>query len=129
MPNSSERPFADILDDIVGNVQGIIRSEVRLAKTEVREQAVRAGKASGIVGGGTLIALYAGGFLFLTALYALEFVLAPWLAALVLALVLGGAAAVLIRTGLKRMKQVHARPEQTIESLKENFVWAKNQTK
>ena len=60
-----------------------IRSEFRLAKTEIREEAVVAGKAATIAGSGAVLALYAGGFLLLACVYALQLVVAAWLAALI----------------------------------------------
>ncbi len=38
---SSERPFSAVLKDIVGNLQDIVRSEIRLAKTEVQEEVAK----------------------------------------------------------------------------------------
>ena len=42
MAVQTERSFAELLQDIAANVQEIIRSEFRLAKAEVREEAVDA---------------------------------------------------------------------------------------
>jgi hypothetical protein len=117
------------LQDIIGNVQEIIRSEVRLAKAEVQQEAAKAGKAAGVLGSGAVLGLYAGGFLLLACLYALELVVAAWLAALIVAVVAGAGAAVLVNAGKKRIKQVDPRPDKTIHSIQENLEWAKNQTK
>jgi uncharacterized membrane-anchored protein YhcB (DUF1043 family) len=54
---------------------------------------------------------------------------ATWLAALIVGAVLGLIALVLITTASKRLKQVNAVPERTIETMKENVQWAKNQIK
>ena len=40
-----ERSLADILRDIMRNLQEIVRSEVRLAKTEIADEAARAARA------------------------------------------------------------------------------------
>jgi uncharacterized membrane protein YqjE len=37
-----DRSLSDVLQDILRNVQEMVRSEVRLAKTEIREEAVKA---------------------------------------------------------------------------------------
>lgn len=126
---SSERSFADVLEDIIGNVQRMIRSEVRLAKAEIQEESIKAGKASGLAGSGVVLAIYALGFLFLTCLFALEIAVTPWLAALIMTVLIGSTAAALLRVGIKRIKQVHPRPDKTITSVKENLEWAKNQVK
>ncbi len=125
MPNG-DRSFSDVLENIVGNVQGIIRSEVRLAKAEIREEAAVAGRAAGIAGLGAVLSFYAAGFLLLTCLYALELTVAPWLAALIMMLVVGGIAAAVVRAGIQGLKRVHARPDKTIDTIKENVEWAKD---
>jgi len=129
MSTTGERSFSSLLEDIVGNVQGIIRSEVRLAKAEIQEETVKARKAAGITASGAALALYALGFLLLTCLYALETALAPWLSALIVAFVVGCIAAILISAGMKEFKRVDPRPDKTINSIKENVEWAKDQAR
>ncbi len=130
MPGTNgERSFANIVEDIVSNFQDIVRSEVRLAKAEVREEAAKAGKAGRMLGAGAVLALYALGFLLLTCVYALELAVDPWLAALIVAVIVGAAGGVMIRGGVKKMQGVHTRPEKTIDTMKENLEWAKRQTR
>ncbi len=129
MSTNGDRSFSDVLEDIVGNVQNIVRHEVRLAKAEIQEEAVVAGKAAGIAASGGVLALYALGFLLLTCVYALEEAVAPWLAALIVAVVAGIGSAILLNIGVKRMKRVDPRPQKTIRTIKENVEWAKNQAR
>lgn len=127
MPGNGDRSLSDVLQDVVGNVQGIIRSEARLAKAEIREEAGQAGKAAGIAGLGGALSFYAAGFLLLACLYALELVVASWLAALIMMFIVGAIAAVVLRAGIQRLKRVHPRPDKTIDTIKENVEWAKDQ--
>lgn len=129
MTPSGDRSISEILDDMATNVQRIIRSEVRLAKTEVQEEAVKAGKGAAALGSGAVVAAYSAGFLLLAALFALEIAVPSWLAALIVALFSGTIGAALVTKGITRIKQVHFRPERTISTMKENFEWAKNQTR
>jgi len=128
MPDN-ERSISTVLEDIVANVQGIIRSEVRLAKAEVREEAGKAGKGAGTLGAGSVLALFGLGFLFLACLRALEIVVAPWLAALIMMVVVGTAAFILISAGIKRIRRVDPKPEKTIHTMKENLEWVKHQVR
>jgi uncharacterized membrane protein YqjE len=121
--------IAELLQGIIGNVQGIIRSEVRLAKAEVREEATTAGKAAGILAAGAVLALYAVGLLLLTFVYLLNGPLPDWAAALIVFAVVAVVAAVLVKLGLARIKQVSPKPEQTIDSIKEDVQWVKQQTR
>lgn len=61
--NEAGRQLLGILEDIIVNVRGIIRSKVRLAKAEMQEESIKAGKAAGVAVSGALLALYAVGFL------------------------------------------------------------------
>lgn len=126
MALQNNRSMAEVVQDIIGNIQEIIRSEFRLAKAETRREVSKAAKSSVILGAGLVLAAYAAGFLLLTILYALETTLAPWLAALIVAVGAMIVAMVAVSAGRKRMKQVHM-PEKTIGTVKGNVQWAKQQ--
>lgn len=129
MTGENSRSIADVLQDIVENVQTIIRSEVRLAKTEITEEATKAGRAAGMMAGGVITALFTIWLLLLTIMFALATVIPIWSAALLLFVVMAIVTAVLLSAGKKRFKTVHAKPEKTIETVKENVEWVKSQTK
>jgi uncharacterized membrane protein YqjE len=127
--SASDRSVSDVLQDIIGNIQEIVRSEVRLAKFELREEASRAKAAGVLLGAGGVTAGFAVLFLLVAAVYALSLVVPNWAAALIVAAVLGIAAAVILSAGMQRVRRVHPAPERTVETLKENVEWAKQQTK
>ena len=129
MAGENSRSIADVLQDIVANVQTIIRSEVRLAKTEVTEEVSKAGRAAGMMGGGIVAGLFTLWLLLLTSLFALSTVMPLWAAALVLLVIMAVITAILLTAGRKRFKTVHSVPEKTIETMKENVEWVKSQTK
>jgi uncharacterized membrane protein YqjE len=126
MALQNNRSMTEVLQDIVGNVQEIIRSEVRLAKAETREEVSKAAKSSVLLGAGLVLAVYAVGFLLLTIVYALETTLTPWLSALIVAVGVMLVAMMAVAMGRKRMKEVHI-PEKTVGTVKENVQWAKQQ--
>jgi uncharacterized membrane protein YqjE len=126
--SSDDRSIGVILRDIVADVQDIVRSEVRLAKTELREEVAQASSASVLVGIGALTGIFSVFFLLLAALFALRLVTPDWAAALIVATGVAIVAGVTLGTGLKRFKTIHA-ARKTVASLKENVEWAKQQTK
>lgn len=128
MAFEEERSFSELLQDAVKNVEHIIRAEILLAKTELREEARGVMLAGRALVAGAALGLYALGFLLLCCVYALAMVIPSWAAALVVGGTLAIIAAVLMKGGLQLLKRVKA-PEQTIESIKENVQWAKNQAK
>jgi uncharacterized membrane protein YqjE len=123
------RSLSQILQDIVNHVSNIIRSEVRLVQTEVRQDLTHYVKASSLVGIAGALVFYAVGFLLLSAVYALQSVISPWLSALLVAMGVGVAAAILYLIGRKKLTQASLRPDKTIQSLEENVKWFKRQTK
>lgn len=121
------RSTAQILGDVVGEVQTLVRKEIELAKQEMA--AAAAARAQGIalfvVAG--LFGLYALGWLGVTIGAALRTVMAAWIAwAIVFALyLLVAIAAVLI--GRSRMTSTPMAPEQTKRSIEETKQWATQQ--
>lgn len=124
MPENSERPVMDVLQDIVGNAQEILRSEFQLARTEIKEEALEAARPAATLGVGLLLAAYAVGLLLLAAVFALAQVLTIWAAALVVGGAVGVAAIVLVTLGKSGLRRVNLKSETTIASLKEHMRWA-----
>jgi uncharacterized membrane protein YqjE len=125
---TAERPIASVLHDIVGNVQDIVRSEVRLAKTELREELKKSRPASVLLGVGALLLLFSVGFMLLAIVYALSLLMPGWAAALIVGLGVGAIAALCCGLGIARFKTMRAAPK-TTASVKENVEWAKQLTK
>src|SRR3569833_4413657 len=123
--SASERPLSSVLQDIVHNIQDIVRSEVRLAKTEVREELVKTRAASALVAVGGVSSLLCILFLLLTEFHALALVMPAWAAALCVALLLGILAGFTLMAGVKRFKSINAAAANTVASIKENIEWAK----
>jgi uncharacterized membrane protein YqjE len=124
-----ERSISDVVQDIIRNLQEMVRSEVRLAKTELREEAGKAKSAGILVGGGAVSAIFAVFFLLLMTVYALSRIVPDWAAALVVAGLMALVAALMLSAGRRRFKQVHPAPERTVENIKENVEWVKQRTK
>jgi hypothetical protein len=129
MPGHAEPSFVELVKEILANVEQIFRSEVRLAKAEVKEEIGRGSKAGVVLGAGVIMAFYSVGFLLLSAVYALSLRLPLWGSALLTGAFAGVVALLLILTGRQRIRQVHLKPERTIETVKENVAWMRQQVK
>jgi uncharacterized membrane protein len=123
------RSSGEIIQDLLENVQEILRSEVRLAKAEITQEAKKAARSVAISAGGAILAIFALGLVLWAAVYALSLVLPMWAAALIIGVLVGIIAGAMIAAGRTRMKQVNPKPETTIRSVKENVEWVKNQTR
>ncbi len=128
MPQGTEPAFTQLFQDAFSSIREIIRSEVQLAKTETREEIGKAGRAGAILGGGIVLTLYALGLALLAGVTALSLLVATWLAFLIVAVVVGIAAAFLIGSGRRKLQQVDLKPQRTVTTMKENLQWAKQQT-
>ena len=128
MNRNDERSVSDVLQDIFGNVQEIVRSEVRLARAEIKTEAGKTATAAKSLVVGAILGFYAGGLLLIAGVYGLSMVLAPWLAALVVGGFLAVVAATLISVGRERMRLVN-KPEKTIKTMKEDVQWLRDQTR
>jgi H+/Cl- antiporter ClcA len=126
---ASDRSISVILQDVLRNLQLIVRSEVRLAKTEVREELTKVKPAVMLLAIGAVCGLFGILFLLLTAMYALALALPLWTSAFIVAAVLLIITAITLKTGQKRMEHVHPVPDRTIASMKENAEWARQQTR
>jgi uncharacterized membrane protein YqjE len=122
------RSIPDVVRDILANLQEIVRAEFRLAKIEIREEVSKAAQASTSLGAGLMLTFYAIGFLLLAGVYALSIVVATWLAALIVGIAVGVLALILVQQGKKKLASVRP-PAETIDSVKENVQWAKNQAR
>jgi len=123
-----ERSVPEVVQDIIGNLQEILRSEFRLAKTEIKEDAAEAAKPIMMLGVGLLLGVYALGLLLLAAVYGLALIMAMWSAALLVGAAVAIIAVILINWARSGLKQVNVKPDRLIASLQENVRWAKKQT-
>jgi uncharacterized membrane protein YqjE len=124
-----ERSFSEVLQDIVGNVQEIVRSEVRLAVTEIREEVAKAKSSALLLGAGAVTGCFAILFLLYAAATLLSLIMPLWAALLVVAIVLAFIASVMAMWGMKSLKQLHPAPARTLETIKENVEWVRQRTK
>ena len=116
----------DLLGEVTGDLSKLMRQEVSLAKVEMKEEATQAGKASGLLVGAGLIGYLVLVFLSLALMFALDNVMGIGWAAVITAVILGISSAVLFVVGRDKFKQVNPKPEQTVETLKEDVQWARN---
>lgn len=122
---SEERSFAAVLRDILQGVAEIIRSEVRLAKTEMLDDAKATVASLRWVAAGVVLAGLAATCLVWAAVFALSLVMALWAAALLVAIVLGLVSVAMVDVGLRRLHEVRMVPPRTVATVMENGAWVK----
>jgi xanthine/uracil permease len=130
MQGRDDRSIGELFAELAQESATLVRQEVQLAKTEMSQKASRVGKDVGFLAVGGAVA-YAGllaivaGLIFL--LGDLDFV-PLWLSAFVVGIVVAVVGYFLVRKGLDALKQEDLAPQETINTLKEDKEWAKDQT-
>jgi uncharacterized membrane protein YqjE len=114
----TDQSLNELVQRLSNQTASLVRKEIRLGQLELQEKGKRAGMGAGMFGGSGLTALYGLGALLAAAILALATAMAPWLAALIVAVVLFGVAGVLALTGKKQVQQATPpTPEAAIESV------------
>jgi len=122
------KSIGELIGEVSDDLSRLFRQEVELAKTELRAEAGKAGKAAGMLGAAAIGGLMAVMMLSFALVFALGAVMPLGWAALIVAVLWAAAAAVLYASGRQRMRQVDPMPRRTVETLKEDAQWLKNPT-
>jgi uncharacterized membrane protein YqjE len=114
-----ERSVGELVQQLSQHTTTLIRQELRLAQSELQEKGKRVGIGAGMFGGAGLVALYGVGALVAAAVIGIGTLLEPWIAAVIVGVVLLAVAGVLALTGRKQVERgTPPLPEQAIESAK-----------
>ncbi|MDP9351198.1 MAG: phage holin family protein [Chloroflexota bacterium] len=129
MQSRDDRSLGELFAELTKETTTLVRQEVQLAKTEMSQKATEVSKDVGFLAAGGALA-YAGLLAIIAGVVlALGEFIPLWVSALLVGLVVVGIGYYLVQKGLKALKQVSPAPEQTIQTLKEDKEWAKDQTK
>lgn len=126
--SGGDRSLGEIVSDVTADLSKLMRQELELAKTELKEEATKAASGAGMLGGAGLAGYFVLLFLSFTGLYALAEAMSPWLAALIVTVVWLVIALVLAMVGRKKLKEANPALPTTQKTLKEDVQWAKQQT-
>lgn len=128
MTAPQEPSLGELVSTATRDLSALIRTELQLAKVEIKRDVQAAGKGAGLFGGAGLSGLMALIFLSIAAAYGISWlgIGLGWGFFIVglLYLIVAGALAF---TGKKKIDQVGP-PEKTIETVKDDIAWAKNPT-
>jgi hypothetical protein len=123
------KPLGDLFGDLATEVSELLRKEVALAKLEVGQNAKRVGKNVGYLVIGGAVAYAAMLAIIAALIMLLDNVMPSWGAALVVGLIVGGIAWLMIGKATAALKETDVTPQQTVETLKEDAAWVKQQIK
>ncbi len=124
---NDERSLGDLFTELAAETGTLVRQEVALAQAEMTAKASRVGKnigflaVGGAVGYAALLAMVAGVIL------GFSYFMPAWIAAVLVGLLVGVVAYFMISAGLEELKRTSLTPEKSVESIKEDAQWLKNQ--
>jgi len=123
-----DRSLGELFAELAHETSTLVRQELRQAGTEIGQRATGVGKDVGLLAAGAVVVHAA----FLTVVAAIILGLADlglswWLAALIVALVLAGVGYAVIRRARSAIKNADILPHHTMDNLKEDREWAKEQ--
>jgi hypothetical protein len=126
-PPADDRSLGEIFSDVANDLSTLIKQEMELAKTEMKDEAKKAGKGAGLLGGAGVAGHMVLLFLSLTAVFALDEGLPLWASALIVTVVWAIIAAVLASTGRSALRRSNPQLPKTQQTLKEDAAWARAQ--
>jgi uncharacterized integral membrane protein len=126
-PDPSDRSIKEIVDVLRPQVQELIAKQTELARTELLPVGKRAGLAAGLLAAAGVFMLVFLIFLSLTGVYVLSLFLAPWLAALIVSVILLVVGGILAAAGASILRRLDPKPHKTIATLQQNVNWLKGQ--
>ena len=123
---AGQQPLGELVSNVTRDLSALMHQELELAKAEMKQEATKAGKGAGMLGGaglaGYLVLLFAS----LAVMFGLGAVMPLGWAALIVAVVWGLIGAVLFARGRTELRHVNPKPEQTVETVKEDVQWARS---
>lgn len=109
----------ELIGAISQDLSTLMRQEVELAKTELKQEAAKTGKGAGMYAGagfaGYMVVLFAS----IAAWWGLSNVMDQAWAAVIVAAIWAVIAAVLYVMGRDRLRAVHPKPERTVDTLQQ----------
>lgn len=126
---TSEPTLGDLFTSLTGDLSTLVRQEIDLARTETMEKVTSATRSIVMMVAGGMVA-YAGLIAVVIAIIvALSGIMPLWLSALIVGIVVIVVGAMLISSGRSKLASMSVVPQKTVESMKENTEWAKEQVK
>ena len=120
--------IGSLISGTIKDLQDLVRAEIQLAKAELKDEAKAIGSGAGMLAAGAFVGLAGLVWLVYAVIHLVDKALEElWLSAGIVSLALLAVAAILALRGKAKLSATNLKPEQTIETLKEDQQWAKTQ--
>lgn len=136
-PMKEERSLGDLFSELATETSTLVRQEVALAQVELTQKATKVGKqvgflvVGGAVGYAAVLVILAAVVILLTqvisSISGWTPITSAWISSIIVGAVVGGVAYMLVTNALAKLKDADLAPRKTIESVKEDAQWLKDQ--
>jgi hypothetical protein len=123
------KPLGDLFGDLATEMSNLVRQEVALARVEISQKAKHVGKNVGYLVVGGAVAYAAALAIIAAIIMLLGRYMPDWGAALLVGVIVAGIGWLLIGKALSALQDTDMTPRQTVETLKEDATWMKEQLK
>jgi len=124
-PKQPDKSLGDLFADLSAEFTQLVRTQVELAKTEIRQETDKLKVAGGAFGAAGVAGWMALLLLSFAAAWGLSEVMPEGVAFLLVGLVYAAVAAALFVAARNRMKDINLVPKDTVEDVKEDVQWAR----
>lgn len=122
---NGERSIGQLVADLSADVSSIFRSEIELAKVEIKHDVTHAGKGAGMFVGAAVFGAYGFGLLLLGLAWVIAIWLPVWAGLLIVAGVLFLVAAILGLMGKGQVTKVKGKPQKAIDNAQQTVAAVK----
>jgi hypothetical protein len=127
--SDGERPISELFSELATETGDLIRAEVKLATTELTHKGIDAARQTAFIVAGATLGTMALLFLLAALALGLGTVMELWLSSLIVGVVVAIVAAVLANHGMRALRDMKLAPTETIDSLKQDKQWIKDQVR
>jgi len=126
---TTDSSVADLISGLVTDAQQLVRREIDLAKHEVSVEVDKVKQGAVALGAGAGLAIIGTLLLAHMLVYLVQTLtgLSLWVSYLIVGAIFAVGGGILLMQGIKRMQNVDPMPRETIESVKEDIQWIKEQ--
>ncbi|MEU8257953.1 phage holin family protein [Micromonospora inaquosa] len=116
---SADTPVAELVQRATEQITRLVRDELTMARAEMTAKGKRASVGAGMLGGGAILGIFAGGTAVATVVVLLAAIMPDAVATLIVTVILAIAAAIAAQRGKKQVSQaMPATPAATIDSVR-----------
>lgn len=126
-PLEADQSLGELFGQLGEDLSGLISTQMELARAELTQEAKQAGKAAGMLGAGSVFAYLALTLLCFAAAWGLSEIVPEGVAFLIVAVVVGIVAAALVVAGRKQVEAAKEVAPETIDTIKEDVKWTRQQ--